>query len=251
MLVLLGLLQTTPPPLTNARVRAEFGPLGLVALTDVAQHAVYRLTRDAFSLTIGGTSYDSPGLPKPSTSASRTAVTYRWTAGPYRVDVVYELRREWGFVSKQLLVTGGSAGGYHVDGVTVLDVALADTIRDAYVPGSHRAGLGTGDYGAALRLAASRGLLAVVQNPFLEFQRDGHVFTIRYQPDMDWRAQYGALASDPGLVAPVRLSGRYGPARMLPEWRLGPLGPAPGMDEAEGGALPGIVPSLLHQPATH
>jgi len=95
MLVLLGLLQTTPPPLANARVRAEFGPLGLVALTDVAQHAVYRLTRDAFSLTIGGTSYDSPGLPKPSTSASRTAVTYRWTAGPYRVDVVYELRPEW------------------------------------------------------------------------------------------------------------------------------------------------------------
>src|SRR5436190_1670015 len=201
MLVLLGLLQTTPPPLTNARVRAEFGPLGLVALTDVAQHAVYRLTRDAFSLTIGGTSYDSPGLPKPSTSASRTAVTYRWTAGPYRVDVVYELRPEWGFVSKQLLVTGGSAGGYHVDGVTVLDVALADTIRDAYVPGSHRAGLGTGDYGAALRLAASRGLLAVVQNPFLEFQRDGHVFTIRYQPDMDWRAEYGPFASDRGLRA--------------------------------------------------
>src|SRR5207244_3412316 len=149
MLVLLGLLQTTPPPLTNARVRAEFGPLGLVALTDVAQHAVYRLTRDAFSLTIGGTSYDSPGPPKPSPGAAR----------------------------------------------------------------------GTGDSGAALRLAASRGLLAVVQNPFLEFQRDGHVFTIRYQPDMDWRAEYGPFASDRGLLAPVRLSGRYVPARMLPEWR--------------------------------
>jgi len=251
MLVLLGLLQTTPPPLTNARVRAEFGPLGLVALTDVAQHAVYRLTRDAFSLTIGGTSYDSPGLPKPSTSASRTAVTYRWTAGPYRVDVVYELRPEWGFVSKQLLVTGGSAGGYHVDGVTVLDVALADTIRDAYVPGSHRAGLGTGDYGAALRLAASRGLLAVVQNPFLEFQRDGHVFTIRYQPDIDWRAEYGPFASDRGLLAPVRLSGRYVPARMLPEWRLGPVDTTPGMDEAEVETFTDMVRAFLIHPPAH
>src|SRR5437660_10060735 len=157
MLVLLGLLQTTPPPLANARVRAEFGPLGLVALTDVAQHAVYRLTRDAFSLTIGGTSYDSPGLPKPSTSASRTAVTYRWTAGPYRVDVVYELRPEWGFVSKQLLVTGGSAGGYHVDGVTVLDVALADTISHAYVRRSSPAGPGTRPYGTPLLLDARLG----------------------------------------------------------------------------------------------
>src|SRR2546421_13124349 len=136
MLVLLGLLQTTPPPLANARVRAEFGPLGLVALTDVAQHAVYRLTRDAFSLTISGTSYDSPGLPKPSTSASRTAVTYRWTAGPYRVDVVYELRPEWGFVSKQLLVTGGSAGGYLLGGGTVGHVPLAHTLPRASLPRS-------------------------------------------------------------------------------------------------------------------
>src|SRR5438128_12291835 len=114
MLVLLGLLQTTPPPLANARVRAEFGPLGLVALTDVAQHAVYRLTRDAFSLTIGGTSYDSTGLPKPSTSASRTAVTYRWTAGLYRVYVVVELRPEWVVDAKTLLVTGWSARGVHL-----------------------------------------------------------------------------------------------------------------------------------------
>src|SRR5436853_7677492 len=129
MLVLLGRVQTRPPPLTKARLRAEFGPLGLVALTDVAQHAVYRLTRDAFSLTIGGTSYDSPGLPKPSTSASRTAVTYRWTAGPYRVDVVYELRPEWGMASKQHPVPGGSPGGSPVDGVTVLDVRLAAARR--------------------------------------------------------------------------------------------------------------------------
>src|SRR5256886_10592129 len=69
MLVLLGLLQTTPPPLTNARVRAEFGPLGLVALADVAQHAVYRLTRDAFSLTIGGAGFGNPRPPQPPPQA--------------------------------------------------------------------------------------------------------------------------------------------------------------------------------------
>src|SRR5207247_9934820 len=105
MLVLLGLLQTTPPPLTNARVRAEFGPLGLVALTDVAQHAVYRLTRDAFSLTIGGTSYDSPGLPKPSPSASRPALTSRWTAGPYRGARVDGVLPGGGFVLEAVLAT--------------------------------------------------------------------------------------------------------------------------------------------------
>src|SRR5439155_849831 len=135
MLVLLGLLLVTPPRLANARLRAEFGPRGLVALTDAARHTVYRLTPDEFVITLGG----------------------------------------------------------------------------------------------ALRFAGGRGLLAVVQNPFLEFRRDGNAFAIRYQPDMDWRAEYGPFASDRGMLAPVRLSGRTIPARMLPEWRLGPSDSTPGM----------------------
>src|SRR5207247_2502213 len=103
------------PQLSNARLRCEFGPRGLVALTDVARHTVYRLTLDEFRLTISGTAYDSRELPAPAAIASRTTVTYRWTAGAYRVDVVYELRPGWGFVSKQIFVAG--AGGRHVERV--------------------------------------------------------------------------------------------------------------------------------------
>src|SRR5438132_1486677 len=254
MLTLLGVLLAIPPSLSNARLRCEFGPRGLVALTDVARHAVYRLTQDEFRLTIGGTSYNSRGLPEPTSTTSRTSptsITYRWAAGPYHVDVVYELRPAWGFVSKQLFVTGGGAAGYHVDEVTVLDAALAATVRDAYVPRSQHTSLGTGDYGGTLRSAGSRGLLAVVQNPFLEFRRDGNAFAIRYQPDMDWRAEYGPFASDRGLLAPLRLSGRYVPAQMLPEWRLGPADTTPGMDEAEVEAFTEMVRTFLIHPPAH
>ncbi len=230
-------------------MRAEFGPRGLVALTAVARHAVYRLTRDAFRLTIDGTSYVSAGLPAPSVTAARTTVTYHWIAAPHRVDVVYELRPEWGFISKQIFVTGSSS--YHVDDVTVFDAALGDTIREAYVPRSPHTTLGTGDYGAALRLRGSRGLLAVVQNPFLEVRRDGSTFAIRYQPDMDWRAEYGPFSSDRGLLAPVRRSGHYVPAHMLPEWRLGAPDPTPGMDEAEVEAFTEMVRAFLIHPRAH
>src|SRR2546426_11235602 len=82
MLVLLGLLQATPPPLANARVRAEFGPRGLVALTDVAQHAVYRLIRDGFSLSIGGARDHNQGLPAPAAPPSPAPRTLPWAAGP-------------------------------------------------------------------------------------------------------------------------------------------------------------------------
>src|SRR2546429_8768919 len=109
MLVLLGLLQTTPPPLTNARVRAEFGPLGLVALTDVAQHAVYRLTRDAFSLTIGGAGYDSPRPPQPTTPAPPPPPPHPWAAGPPRRGAVVELRAPGGVCSQQIPGAGGPA----------------------------------------------------------------------------------------------------------------------------------------------
>ena len=254
MLTLLGVLLAIPPSLSNARLRCEFGPRGLVALTDVARHAVYRLTQDEFRLTIGGTSYNSRGLPEPTSTTSRTSttsITYRWAAGPYHVDVVYELRPAWGFVSKQLFVTGGGAAGYHVDDVTVLDAALADTVHHAYVPRSQHTSLGTADYGGTLRSAGSRGLLAVVQNPFLEFRRDGNAFAIRYQPDMDWRAEYGPFASDRGLLAPLRLSGRYVPAQMLPEWRLGPADTTPGMDEAEVEAFTEMVRAFLIHPPAH
>ena len=254
MLTLLGVLLAIPPSLSNARLRCEFGPRGLVALTDVVHHAVYRLTQDEFRLTIGGTSYNSRGLPEPTSTTSRTSptsITYRWAAGPYHVDVVYELRPAWGFVSKQLFVTGGGAAGYHVDDVTVLDAALADTVRDAYVPRSQHTSLGTADYGGTLRFAGSRGLLAVVQNPFLQFHRDGNAFAIRYQPDMDWRAEYGPFASDRGLLAPLRLSGRYVPAQMLPEWRLGPADTTPGMDEAEVEAFTEMVRAFLIHPPAH
>src|SRR3989441_2361638 len=229
MLVLLGLLLVTPPRLANARLRAEFGPRGLVALTDVAQHAVYRLARDEFLITIGGVRYDSRSLPTPQRTAHAAlrTVVFRWAASQYRVDVVYELRSEWGFVSKQIFVTGGGgAGVYHVDDVTVFDAALVDTIRNAYVPGSRRASLGTGDYGGALRFAGGRGLLAVVQNPFLEFRRDGNAFAIRYQPDMDWRAGYRPFPSDRRLLAPGRRPGRTHPAPTPPPARRWPPGPA-------------------------
>ena len=251
MLTLLGVLLAIPPSLSNARLRCEFGPRGLVALTDVARHAVYRLTQDEFRLTIGGTSYNSRGLPGPTRTTSRTSVTYGWAVGQYHVDVVYELRPAWGFVSKQLFVTGGGAAGYHVDDVTVLDAALADTIRDAYVPRSQHTSLGTADYGGALRFVGRRGLLAVVQNPFLQFHRDGNAFAIRYQPDMDWRAEYGPFTSDHGLLAPLRLSGRYVPAQMLPEWRLGPADTTPGMDEAEVETFTAMVRAFLIHPPAH
>src|SRR5947208_740548 len=68
---------------------------------------------------------------------------------------------------------------------------------------------------------------------------------------MDWRAAYGRVASDRGLLAPVRRFGRSVPARMLPEWRLGPADTTPGMDQAEVEAFTAMVRAFLIHPPAH
>ena len=226
--------------LTNGRVAAEFGERGLVSLSGPDAAASLRFAQDDFAITLGGASYESGALPTPVRVATKDRVTYTWAAAPYRLVVVYDLASDWRFVSKQVTVEGGGAP-YRVTDVAVFQSRLAEPIASHFMPKSARPTLGTGDYGACLRLDAVRGLLAVVQNPFLESRRDGQAFSIRYKPDVEWNPADGAFASDRGLLALYRPAGRVLPERMLPEWKMGPLDAAPGMDEAEVAAFTDMV----------
>ncbi len=236
------------PVLANGQLRAEFGPRGLTSIT--AGGHTYRFSTDEFSLSIDGRAFESQALPLPSRKWSNDAVTYAWDAGEYRLHVTYELRPDWAFVSKQIAIASAPDARHRVDDVQVFNATLAEPIRDVYVPKSARPALQTGDYGGALRVEGSRGLLAVVQNPFLEFARSAQTFSIRYKPAMDWRAEYGAFVSDRGLLAPYTMTGRVNPDRMMPEWRLAPDQPVgPGMDDAEIEAFTGMVRAfLLYKP---
>lgn len=238
----------TSATLANGQLRAEFGPRGLLSIA--AGGHTCRFSSDDFSLSISGQAFDSRALPAPARTWSNDTVTYAWNAGEYRLHVTYELRPDWSFVSKQIAIASAPATNYRVDEVKVFSATLGETIRDVYVPKSVRPALQTGDYGGVIRLEGSRGLLAVVQNPFLEFARDAQTFSIRYRPAMDWRTEYGPFVSDRGLLAPYTMTGRVNPDRMVPEWRLAadqPIGP--GMDDAEIEAFTGMVRAfLLHKP---
>ena len=247
-----GPLAAQPAVLSTPALRAEFGPRGLVSLTELAGRRAYRFTRDDFRLRLDGREYASAALAAPARSAGRQRVTYTWTAGRYRVEVVYELASERAFLSKQLLVTGTPADGMRVDEVEVLAATLAESPADVFVIKSPFPRMQTGDYGGALRFADGRGLLAVAQNPFLSVRRDGSSFSLSYAPDMEWRAAYGAFASDRALLAPYRLTGRRLAATMLPEWKLGDPAAAAdtsGLDVAEVDAFTEMVRAfLLYRP---
>ena len=205
--------------LTNARITAHFGKRGLVALDarsssqGGAAKAVAGPTRipfptEDFGVTLGGQAYESRTLPAPAVTASKDKVSFAWTAGPFQVTVVYELQPGWDFLSKQLSVASTAATSFRVDEVTVFKSELAVPITGSYIPKSARPNLGTGDYGACLRLDGRRGLLAVVQNPFLELQAPGRqAFSLRYKPDIEWKPADGPFVADRGMLAPYTPDG--------------------------------------------
>lgn len=230
--------------LLNTFVRADFGPRGLTAVTDLANGRARRFTVDDFVVTVGDQTIDAATLPSPERRADGDHVTYRYRAGDYTVRVTYELRTGWHFVSKQIAIGGDGARAFRVHDITLFRARLADAPVGDFHPTSARPSLETADYGATMRFADGYSLLVAAQNPFLHFTRDGAAFTLRYAPEMDWSLADGEFLSDRGLIAPVKLSGRRLAARMIPEWRAS-ADTTPGMDQAEVAAFTGMVRSLF------
>ena len=69
------------------------------------------------------------------------------------------------------------------------------------------------------------GLFALLQNPFLSWQRTGNDLQLTYTADMEWLAAYGPFASDRVCLGLYALTGEEVPAVQIPEWQYIPGGP--------------------------
>ena len=234
----------------NGRISIVFGDRGISAITDISIGRVFKLKEDGFRLVIDGKTFDSATLARPRQSTAQGRVVFDWNAQGYEISVTYEIEPAWRFVSKQIAVVKAPSATYRVSDVHVFRDELVESIASRYVPTSVRDTLGTGDYGLFLRFADARGLLAAVQNPFLQTETSGGAFVVRYAPDMEWRSEYGPFIADRGMLAPYRQSGRVVPARMPSEWVMASADPLPsGMDEAEISAFTDLVHAfLLYRP---
>lgn len=246
LLALLLLLTTAAAAattsLSNGMATADFNDRGL------ATFAGRTFTENGFALTLNGKTYDSRALPAPTRASTSNQITYSYAAAPFRFDVVYEVPANTPIVSRRILVTASPATRFQVDEI-VFRSALAQNPSDVYVINRARPKLGTSDYGAALRFHDAKGLLAVVQNPFLHVNREAGAFSIAYKPEMPWDMAWGAFESDRELLAPYVLTGRRLPEHMRPEWKLESGDPAPGLDEAEVEAFTNMVRAfLLYRP---
>lgn len=210
--------------LDNDQLTAQFDVRGLRQIRDEGLHKSFGLVGDEFSITLDGREIRSGALKAPAVTKDASALRYAYDAGPYRIQVIYELKPRWRFVSKQLVVTRqGSKQSFRINKVQVLGGRLAEPISEAYVPRSPWIQSQVkGDYGAFFRYPDRTGIFVLVQNPFLAVQREGETFTLTYSPEMDWKTEDGSFESDRGCIGTYRLTGRMVPTQMIPEWKWAP-----------------------------
>ncbi|MCX6344095.1 MAG: hypothetical protein NT018_03345 [Armatimonadetes bacterium] len=200
--------------IANSKITALFNETGLVTIKDLATDKAVSFKSDSASITVGDQTIDTASL-TPTIKRSENALTYAYTSNGWNLTVVYELKPDWGFVSKQLILSGPDAA-YRVNTVNMLNGELIGRIEE-----EHK--INRGSYGVFLRFGEegkpSYGMLFVIQNPFNKWSYEGRTVETSYAADMDWKSEWGPFKSDRLILAPYTLSGNTYPAKITSEWK--------------------------------
>lgn len=218
--------------LKNEHLLAQFGPRGLVAITDQTSGLTLHFPREEFSLTVDQQSFDSSRLPAPVVKQEQNGIAYYYGVRGYSFRVFYQTRDDWKFVTKKLQIIEGPSSSYTVEQVEPIRISLDAKIQSTFTPAAYlpqfgpprndfRDSLATRDFGTFLRLQADdQGLMLLVQNPFLEVGRNGQETSLSYAPEMQWRKEWGPFSGDLAIIGVYRQSGNRIPGKMVYEWKL-------------------------------
>lgn len=207
----------TPPEMRGLRFAARFGPMGLTSVRNTAGGHEVRLASDTTRLVVDGVEIEVGTTPAASVVGGQGVRTYTWRPRGLRVQVRYQVKPGWSFVSKQVLVTPDGADPIRVSRVEPLSLSLSPAPTQVLRARSS----------AFLRYGAdagSPGLFVALQNPFLDLRDEPGRLALAYRPDMDWDPAWGAFESDRACIGCYTSSGRRYPAGMTPEWQYLPGG---------------------------
>lgn len=207
--------------LDNGRLKAEFGEAGLISLTDLESGRNLRFGRDLFSLKMNGQNFEPAGLGLAEIEIRPASLVYSYNLDPYTLEITYELRSGWRFLTKQVSVSSASYSPFRVESVSVMEASIDR-------PAVEEVLLGKGSFGLLRRFSSQTGdvrpggwsFFAMLQNPFQVWKRDGPAISVSYSPDMDWKSDFGPFLSDRLCLGFAEARGTKFPAQAVPEWRL-------------------------------
>jgi hypothetical protein len=213
-----------PLILANKHIRAEFAGASLAAITNLDSGFRLRFSEDTFSFTLEGIKVQGASLPYPKIQKQNSAISILYETLQYRVKVIYELKPDWHFLSKQLVLEYRNQAEYRVNEIQAFSAVMDPAAADELLLSTN------GSWGALLRFAPmpeaaakrASGIFLLYQNPFNLWNRDGRTLAAFYRPEMEWKMDYGPYVSDRFCMGPYRLSGTVFPARAVPEWTFVP-----------------------------
>jgi len=215
--------------LSNTKIKAEFNEKGLVSLYDKQLKQTIRFSRDHWSFIIDNSLVDSSILSAREHVQESNRMRYVFREGQFNIEVVYELKPGWRFITKQLFVTNKKDDVYTVRHVNVFHGHLDNMPKHVYVANlgeKYKKARQLGDYASFVRMDNRWGGMFLVQNPFMEWKFQEGDFSLDYRADMNWKTEYGPFASDRACIGTYGLTGQLSPGAMShrvswllqPEW---------------------------------
>ena len=226
--------------LDNGLIAAEFDDSGLTRVTPVGIPAALEFANDSSSLKLNGEELKVPGLALSDTREEKEALTYIYTAGDKRLEVVYQLKSGWRFVSKQLRLTLPAGATARVDAVSVFGAEMKTPVAREII-GNRTTGAVFLRLGGTPANASTTAFFAL-QNPFLQWEHKESRVALAYASDLEWRAGDGPFESDRVCIGLCQRGGVEFPLRNLGEWKYTQdpahaLDGLPALDLAESAAM--------------
>jgi hypothetical protein len=204
--------------LKNEKIHLVLGQRGLVSIENLDLRKKHVFISDEFSVSINDQMIKSDELSASDIRANDNIITYTYRSDSYIIDVEYQLKSDWQFVSKQLSVTSSRQDEMTINEIEVFNTQISEDPVSEYVPKTKRPELGPKEYGTFLRFEDATGMMFLVQNPFLDYVREEKSISITYAPDMEWKSEYGSFYSDRGCIGLYKLTGQRLSAKLIPEW---------------------------------
>jgi hypothetical protein len=216
--------------LKNEHLTAHFGARGLVSVRDQESGVALHFPSEEFSVQVDLGRFDSSRMPAPLVKRETNGLSYYFRDRGYTFRVFYEIRSDYGFLTKRIEITDAPSTTYSVKQITPIKLSLGESIESTFTPKAYLPLFGpsldvsrltTHEFATFLHLEkANRGLMVLVQNPFLHVNHVGQQVAVSYQLEIEWKKEWGPFASDLAIIGPYRLSGRRIPASMVYEWKF-------------------------------
>jgi hypothetical protein len=199
--------------LQNNLISADFDDTGLTRITASETGAVLDFADDSASLKVDGENLAVTGFKLTDARAEKERVTYTYAVGNKQLQVKYELKPTWHFVSKQIILTLPEGATAKINTVNSFRAKLKTPVSREIA-----ANRTTGAF--FLRLGeTSNSAFLTIQNPFPQWERNGEAVALGYTPELEWRATYGPFESDRVCIGLCKRGGIEFPMHNLPEWK--------------------------------